>query len=76
MLARAVTREIRLSTADIIERRWLVDWQDSSEAQRDLVEALKARGATYCRLSYKQLSNEIIGEGWRVRPDDEGEPPV
>jgi len=65
-----------MSTAEMIERRWLVDWQSSNAAQRDLVEALKARGATYCRLSYKQMSNEIVGEGWRVRPDDEGDLPV
>lgn len=65
-----------MSTADLIERRWLVDWQSTEAAQRDLVEALKARGAVYCRVSYKEASKEIIGEGWRVPPLDEGDLPV
>lgn len=59
-----------MSTADLIERRWLVDWQSTDAAQRNLIDALKERGATFCRLSYKQTSNELIGEGWFVTPDD------
>lgn len=66
-----------MSTADMIERRWFADWSCTAAAQRDLVEGLRARGATHMRLSLRQvLQAVIIGEGWLIRPDDEGELPL
>ena len=65
-----------MSTADMIERRWLKDWPDANAAQRDLVEALKARGATFGRISLQEAARVIVGEGWLIRPDDQGELPL
>jgi len=57
----------------MIERRWFNDRNTADAAQWDIVNSLKARGATHIRLSLKEASKEMIGEGWLVRPDDQGE---
>ena len=65
-----------MSTADIIERRWLGDWDTPNDAQRDIAAALNARGANFARMSFHEATNMIIGEGWFVQPDDQGDLPI
>jgi hypothetical protein len=65
-----------MSTAEMIERRWLSDWPDVIAAGHDIVDALRDRGARHFRLSIKEASRELVGEGWRARPDEEGELPM
>lgn len=63
--------------ADFVERRWLRDFEfDGTAASRSAHDALVERGATFFRLSFKSMSGEVVMEGWRVQPDDQGDVPV
>lgn len=78
--------------ADFTERRWpgrppedhdagyTEEWrlwcERRDEAMRDATEALRQRGATFLRLTFKPAVGELVVEGWREQPADQGPPPL
>lgn len=65
-----------MSTADFIERRWPAGFITASEAIEDATASLKQRGATFFRTSMKSVTKEIVVEGWRVFPNEQGDLPL
>lgn len=65
-----------MPAADFIERRRLRDWRDPQAALLDAIGEMHARGAIFTRAHIKELSGELIVEGWREWPDDQGDLPV
>jgi trans-aconitate methyltransferase len=60
------------STADFLERRWPRRELEGSDFDRIMQEAtatLRERGATFFRVSVREMTKEIIVEGWRTMPD-------
>jgi hypothetical protein len=75
--------------ADYTERRWpgrppdedggpaWREWTERRDAAiHEAVKALRERGATFFRMTIKPAVGEIIFEGWREPPDDQGPPPL
>lgn len=65
-----------MSTADFFERRCWKNFDSPNAATEDAVASLRERGATFFRITTKPLVSEIIAEGWRVQPKDQGDPPL
>ena len=61
--------------ADFIERRWLADCPEPAAALMDARGELHARGATWLRAHVRPVTRQLIVEGWRVRPEREGDLP-
>jgi hypothetical protein len=56
------------------ERR---EWCERRDAMiRDATESLRERGATFFRLHFLPAVGEIIVEGWRKQPEDQGPEPL
>jgi hypothetical protein len=66
-----------VSTANFIERRLLRHFGgDHYVLVARAVEALRERGALWFRVSVKPMSGEVVVEGWRERPPDQGDLPI
>jgi hypothetical protein len=64
-----------MSTADFIERRQLRHFVSEWGATENARDALRERGATFFRV-HKTFAGEIIMEGWRSTPADQGDLPL
>jgi hypothetical protein len=81
---------ITLLAADYTERRWpgrppddsdygpsWREWCERRDAMiREATEALQERGARFFRLTLKSAVGELVVEGWRQQPAEQGEPPL
>lgn len=44
--------------------------------RQEMVDAMRERGATFMRLTLIEARNELVLEGWRTQPEDQGPPPT
>lgn len=61
---------------DFVERQFIGDPGGSSELQGMMIDSVRARGALWCRITYLAEKDQLVVEGWRVRPDDDGPEPT
>lgn len=58
-------------SADFIERRNKTDFNNINELKA-WVDKMKAKGTTWHRLHTDDSTNEMVLEGWFIRPDCQG----
>ena len=64
-----------VSTADFIERRLVRNFASELAAAENARDALRARGAAFMRVHIKP-HGELVMEGWRAPPADQGDLPL
>lgn len=64
--------------ADWLDRRDIGDARgDVPHAIRqEMVDAMRERGATFMRMTLIEARNELVLEGWRIQPEDQGPTPT
>ena len=66
-----------MSTADFIRRRRIADFDgDHAKAIASAQEELTELGCTFFRASVTPMTHDLILEGWRQQPVDQGDVPV
>ena len=66
-----------VSTANYIARRLLRHFDgDFRAAVESAQEELTERGATFFRVHLREVAQEVILEGWRVQPREQGDLPL
>lgn len=65
-----------MSTADFFERRRVRDFESSSAAAKNAIDAMRVRGPIEWMRLHINGTGYMIVEGWRIRPADEGDLPL
>ena len=61
---------------DLEERQFVGERDGANQLVREMVERMRARGATWMRATYLPEKDMCVMEGWIERPDDQGPEPV